>query len=102
MAPKPGLDAGRWPDAGGLEFGFVPAAVITALCDLGNWKVRADAIETLHRLVQVGAWRNSTLLYRTTANRFSGGGRDGDLALTEARRIAGDCSCVVGARVQSG
>ena len=34
-----------------LEFGFVPEGTITALCDLGNWKVRADAIEKLHRLV---------------------------------------------------
>ena len=35
-----------------LEFGFVPEGTITALCDLGNWKVRADAIEALHRLTQ--------------------------------------------------
>ena len=34
-----------------LEFGFVPEGTISALCDLGNWKVRADAIEKLHRLV---------------------------------------------------
>lgn len=34
-----------------LQFGFVPHGTIAALCDLGNWKMRADAIETLHRLV---------------------------------------------------
>ena len=84
----------RWPDAGGLEFGFVPAAVITALCDLGNWKVRADAIETLHRLVQVRPGGYSTSLYRTTA--FFGGGMDGELASTEARRRACDCTVTTG------
>ena len=34
-----------------IEFGFVPSKTVSALKDLGNWKVRADAIESLHRLV---------------------------------------------------
>ena len=34
-----------------MEFGFVPAGTVQSLRDLGNWKVRADAIERLHQLV---------------------------------------------------
>ena len=33
------------------EFGFVPHATVASLRDLGNWKVRADAIQSLHKLV---------------------------------------------------
>ena len=32
---------------GGTEFGFVPSETVSALHDLGNWKVRAEAIERL-------------------------------------------------------
>ena len=35
------------PGSNPLEFGFVPEGTITALCDLGNWKVLADAIEKI-------------------------------------------------------
>ena len=31
----------------GTEFGFVPSETVSALHDLGNWKVRAEAIERL-------------------------------------------------------
>ena len=34
-----------------MEFGFVPASIVRDLGAIGNWKVRADAIETLQRLV---------------------------------------------------
>lgn len=34
-----------------LEFGFVPGQIVRDLGEIGNWKVRADAIETLQRLV---------------------------------------------------
>lgn len=34
-----------------MEFGFVPNRVVRELGEIGNWKVRADAIETLQRLV---------------------------------------------------
>eukprot|EP00240_Pyramimonas_obovata_P013017 CAMPEP_0118947672 /NCGR_PEP_ID=MMETSP1169-20130426/46465_1 /TAXON_ID=36882 /ORGANISM="Pyramimonas obovata, Strain CCMP722" /LENGTH=250 /DNA_ID=CAMNT_0006893931 /DNA_START=202 /DNA_END=951 /DNA_ORIENTATION=- len=36
---------------GGLEFGFVPRKIVTDLQDIGNWKLRADAIETLQTVV---------------------------------------------------
>lgn len=34
-----------------LEFGFIPRRVIDDLHDIGNWRVRADAIEALKSLV---------------------------------------------------
>lgn len=34
-----------------LEFGFIPRRVIEDLRDVGNWRVRADAIESLKSLV---------------------------------------------------
>ena len=36
---------------GGLAFGFVEASVVANLRDIGNWKVRADAIENLQGAV---------------------------------------------------
>ena len=37
--------------SGAMEFGFVPSETVSALHDLGNWKVRADAIERLSACV---------------------------------------------------
>lgn len=34
-----------------LVFGFVPSSVIGSLKEVGNWRVRADAIESLRSLV---------------------------------------------------
>ncbi|CAD7701291.1 unnamed protein product [Ostreobium quekettii] len=42
-------DLDRFHAQEGLVFGFVPAQVVADLKDIGNWKVRACAIDALHR-----------------------------------------------------
>ena len=40
------------PSFQAVEFGFVPKDIIDALQDIGNWKSRATAIDSLHQALK--------------------------------------------------